>query len=487
MPFVILGINRRLAKKILTKHPLILLEIVASDLSKGSGFVQNPEMTSIRMSSKGEKEAFVSNLEGTSPIEIILIASSVPIGLFIFLSLCRVNRKSAVNEFAAFWIPAILCQSVWSFPWAVLYFGVLLTAGLFLSATKHIQDETLQGYEESHLTQFCLTIYRACLLCLTCVAILAVDFNFYPRRLAKTEVQGYGWMDLGAASFVIAAGMVTRKAKWGYVKGSSNTKHLRRILPVLFMGMLRLVTHKGIEYQEHASEYGVHWNFFFTLAMLTPLSLLSPHPILVIIIMATYQFLLTVYGLQSWVETAPRTCGASNGFLCGVFYANREGILGCIGYGSLFFASEWIAFAGVWSKKVNLWAIVAALVLGWLILVTIGFPVSRRTTNLPFCVWALLVNFLQLALIQTIAAMKGPPVVPKILDAMNRNGLLAFVIANLLTGLVNLSMDTISTHHATAACILCVYMVAVGLAAVAIQWITKSIQRQQTTSTKKNG
>jgi phosphatidylinositol glycan class W len=47
---------------------------------------------------------------------------------------------------------------------------------------------------------------------------------------------------------------------------------------------------------------------------------------------------------------------------------------------------------------------------------------------------------------------------PLILDAMNRQGLLVFIMANLLTGLVNLSLNTLQAGDATALGILFLYL-----------------------------
>ena len=42
---------------------------------------------------------------------------------------------------------------------------------------------------------------------------------------------------------------------------------LQSSLPLLVFGAGRLLAVKATDYHEHVSEYGVHWNFFFTLVI----------------------------------------------------------------------------------------------------------------------------------------------------------------------------------------------------------------------------
>jgi glucosaminylphosphatidylinositol acyltransferase len=226
---------------------------------------------------------------------------------------------------------------------------------------------------------------------------LAVDFPIiFPRRFVKTETIGYGYMDIGASSIVVSSGLVSSFAKGKYYNYydtgtdsySSNdkkkhqssssstsstrprrfvqailTRFVQKVVPVLGMGMIRLLTHKGIEYQEHVSEYGIHWNFFFTLSWLATIPILrsciatttttTPKPtwMIPVCIMIVYQVVLsnkllggTTYSGQYYIENSPRTCQLVDYYLCHIFAANREGILGCIPYTALYLLSEKIAF-----------------------------------------------------------------------------------------------------------------------------------------------
>lgn len=577
------------------------------------------------VSMKTEKEMLVMGQTGTnSPSELLFICSTIPVGWGCYTCLRRViqihvqKQRSASHEpksqytavspivltlieILSFWIPMIVCQTEWMDVVGVRYvkaqlFVIVVTIMFFGSnhgkeisigtiqtvktddsdttpitsngsaSTKEVNDGFKDGVtnETTTTTTTMMTIYRSCLILLTIISILAVDFPiFYPRKHVKTELSGYSLMDLGAASFVIAAGFLSSRARRQIESSngqmiSNFTRFLRKFLPLLCMGLLRVVTHKGIQYQEHVSEYGVHWNFFFTIAWLKILPTFQsklPTWYTPVIILALYQILLSVPSLmlQSYIENAPRSCDNSEeSWMCHWFFAsNREGILGCISYSGLYLLAEKIAFESIWKSEVEimheqqlsvlppiaplvsqsiLWTVV------WQLLVhVLKIKVSRRTTNIPFCVWALVVNLWQLLMIrylnvvtniekeisyseieeekpkeEMVIHMNGSnnhchkanketlsprdleskssnkiAIVPIVLNAFSKHGLIVFVLANILTGLINLSMDTISVEsQSIALLIIFTYVTMTAFAAVAIDRFLSYIKRRKTDKSK---
>ena len=168
---------------------------------------------------------------------------------------------------------------------------------------------------------------------ITCFAILAVDFRVFPRRFAKVETWGTSLMDLGVGSFVFSSGLVSSR---NINQDSQNSIYVRARRAVtqsgviLFLGVVRVALTKSSDYPEHVTEYGVHWNFFFTLGLL-PIALIlyrlltrdaMSSAVGAIVLAIGYQTALKLTPLKVWALSAPRITLISE---------NREGIVSFIG------------------------------------------------------------------------------------------------------------------------------------------------------------
>jgi phosphatidylinositol glycan class W len=127
-----------------------------------------------------------------------------------------------------------------------------------------------------------LTTYRAHMLLMTVLAILAVDFPVFPRSLAKCETFGVSLviihallclplmislplqMDIGVGSFVFSQGLVSAipiikdptYLSSPFVSKMTNT--LKKVLPILVIGVIRVLLVKGTDYpvcESHLVEF----------------------------------------------------------------------------------------------------------------------------------------------------------------------------------------------------------------------------------------
>ena len=364
-----------------------------------------------------------------------------------------------------------------------------------------------------------ITIYRGAMIVVTCLAILAVDFTIFPRRFAKVETWGTSLMDVGVGSFVFSAGLVSarpilqaRHASKTSSFGSQLNSAVRASLPLLALGFIRLYSVKGLDYAEHVTEYGVHWNFFFTLALLPPLvallqcfSAVVPYTGLVsIIISGLYQTVLEYTRLKAYILTAPRTDLLSQ---------NREGIFSFWGYLAIFLAGQALGFdvlprnmsqtpateSGSQQRKrllirLTMWSILWVSVFYLVTSYDIGFAfqVSRRLANQPYILWVSAFNCVQITIFCLIEKVFFPGVymasdqilekrecekaTSRILKAFNRNGLSIFLFANLLTGLVNLTLDTLNMSQAGAMAVVVGYAALLTTVALALDSYNLSIK-----------
>jgi phosphatidylinositol glycan class W len=354
------------------------------------------------------------------------------------------------------------------------------------------------------------------MMVITCVAILGVDFPIFPRRFAKVENWGTSLMDLGVGSFVFSAGVISArsllKSRESLGKGflSKLKEAFRQSLALLLLGFVRLLSVKGVDYVEHVSEYGVHWNFFFTLGFLPPFvvifqslfAFIPSYPVLALILATTYESLLHFTSLTAYIIAGPRH---------NLISQNREGIFSFIGYLAIFLAgqgagmyilprettekstekdtSTLFAKLKAFSSSMTGKLLISGLVYSTLFILTVSYDglnlrVSRRLANLPYVLSVASYNCLQLVVLVLIEKSFFPNVynasskeeeekrsksaTSPLLAAFNRNGLAIFLLANLLTGAVNLALPTIHMKGASAMGVLTAYLAVLGTVAVGL-------------------
>lgn len=318
----------------------------------------------------------------------------------------------------------------------------------------------------------------------TCLAILAVDFRLFPRRFAKVETWGTSLMDIGVGSFVFSAGIVGARPVLKERAEGKNTAvaqrlllSLRHSLPLFTLGVIRFLSVKGLDYAEHVSEYGVHWNFFFTLGLLPPfvaifqsaLKIIPSYAGLALLLGVSYQVALESTSLKAYILTAPRI---------DLLSMNREGIFSFVGYLAIFLAgqdtgmfvlprrlNQRSSISGSQRTTLVLTMVVWTLVWGTLYFLTTnyhygaGLTVSRRMANLPYILFVVAFNSMQLTAFCLVDTIFFPAfyseqdakvekdahdsATSRVLRAFNRNGLSIFLVANLLTGLVNMTVPTL--------------------------------------------
>ncbi|PWN90677.1 GWT1-domain-containing protein [Acaromyces ingoldii] len=375
-----------------------------------------------------------------------------------------------------------------------------------------------------------LTVYRAHMMLMTVICILAVDFPAFPREFAKCETWGTSLMDLGVGSFVFSLGIVSalpllRSPRHRFQPMRAQLlRDARKTLPLFLLGAIRVIMVKGVEYPEHVAEYGVYWNFFITLGLLPffgtlcrPMAKHARFSVMGLFVSVVHQVVLWTTALQSWaISDGPRP---------DLLTQNKEGITSLPGYFALFLLGldlghyvlprdPYLAYrrpskSRQRAKTDKLAMVLASFSLLWWgaygLARLLGFFVSRRLANLAYVLWVTAYNssfilaYVCIYMIilepaakaerqlresaaaaddeqarskrgrgnETVAADTGEgrsededeedSLTPSLLKSLNSHAFAVFLIANLLTGTVNLTLQTMYSSDTVAVIILLLY------------------------------
>ncbi|KRX15879.1 Ubiquitin-conjugating enzyme E2 J2 [Trichinella nelsoni] len=331
---------------------------------------------------------------------------------------------------------------------ALLYVGNVGSTAIVPSGRVQL---LLSGQFSDHHS-VTITYFRSYVFVATSVCILAVDFGTFPKRFCKTEQFGYSLMDVGVGMFTFANGLVSPVAR---MRTPKLCKELKNAMLLATIGLARLVFVRWSGYAVNETEYGADWNFFFTLASLK----ITVELVVVVCVLPVgctlaaaallavgYEFALQFAGLEAYLLEAFSTRRRT------FFSLNREGLHSLFGYASLY-------LVGVHVGR---------------LLFNFRWLPSRRLANASYVIWMCFLcifdtlSIFVLVFIVQCLYMSIPAVCRNQSDvewnwifgsclwtSINKHGLLYFLLSNVITGLVNMTVET-KTFNASASLVILV-------------------------------
>lgn len=309
---------------------------------------------------KSQRVRAVSGLKGSRHLTVIALLLYQPISAYLrdslvsftmFLNGYPHKNLLLLVDFVAIVIPNMLVLIYVDYISQITIATILFAATLRFLAQKPIlpwkrSNTPYKIVKTKTLTKVSLPFLNqtnSIALIATSISILFVDFLVYPRCLAKTETFGVSLMDIGTGSILFISGVSFALIEGTLTPplvtttgGSRIARALKHNLAVLAIGVVRTAVVKVVNYQEHVSEYGVHWNFFLTIAVVSTLAALFPKSFqpfahyIAIVIMVCYECLLKFTRLQEYI--------ISDMDRVTLLDKNKEGVFQCIGYLSCYLA-----------------------------------------------------------------------------------------------------------------------------------------------------
>ena len=144
---------------------------------------------------------------------------------------------------------------------------------------------------------------------MTCIQVMMVDYpKIFPRQHCKAEDAGYSTMDVGVSAIMFASGFCSSLIISHKAPSKPRPNLLVRLYKAIFGNIvvligaaIRFFMLHGIDYHEHVTEWGTHWNFFVTIACMNVLMCFIPSgrvalPLGIIILMIN-EFVQNIYDI----------------------------------------------------------------------------------------------------------------------------------------------------------------------------------------------
>ena len=419
---------------------------------------------------KLQQTAFVSDQIGTN--YIFLMANFIDSVLLNFIQhLLYIYYPSLKNNFllsllidSTISLPAIMIPMF--FPSLVYPLCVFLIVLFIVLMMKHPQDNQPTEYPV-YTTGF--VELRSLIITWTLIAILAVDFNIFPRFHVKSEFYGISLMDIGVGAVVIVGGVAGgfKTSKIGYLKNIRIT--IVQSLMYFFFGFCRILIVICTNYQQHVGEYGIHMNFFFVLGLVQVLAaFLRTKPKYALFVsvglIVVYEIALNYFDLYKFSQDESNRMN-------NLITMNKEGLLSVFGYTAVQIGSIAIGYyyslSGSKKYRTKLDFIILFISLGMFVLYEIISPFiqpCRPLINFTYYL-AVMSQMMICYAIEDLVPMYLPiqKIAPS--NGMSLNQLPLFLIANLATGIINCLVYTLYVPVVDSIIFVCVYTVVLRIMA----------------------
>lgn len=462
-------------------------------------------------------ETFYLNREGSSLLEPYALITLWPISRLLWsclkLYLLRFTNSAPIYlEFVILFAPFVLAVTLLQNYVYYLVVGLALITWTLLLRLLISGEPLLRLISDKKVSNALeprglLASLLATLMLSVTSCILCVDFPIFPRRGAKTTDTGFSIMDAGIGAFIAFSGAVSPEAKHAVESSTDRTiqtklglvmKTLSSSIPLVALSCLRLFFIRQFGYREITEEYGTHLNFF---AVLAAVKLISCFVYCVIgrriklnyvgtLVIVAYQMFLNYYAMDNIVNNESRET---------FFMANKEGLLsiiGLTGYHLVYTrlqliiddASNSHKRYGITQTLKALLRLAAPAILGLIVMHNFVQPSSRRLSNAAYVCWsACMVIFLLGCEVTTnsgIAALQRryhnvDDFGSKIYRSFSQNAMPLFLLANLMTGAVNIAFDT--NNMPDTASLVAIFGYLASLSLVAYQLLLRGYDIRSTT------
>ncbi|KAA3670821.1 phosphatidylinositol glycan, class W [Paragonimus westermani] len=195
---------------------------------------------------------------------------------------------------------------------------------------------------------------RAVCMLLTCLMILCIDLPICPRRFAKTHTYGFSLMDTGTGWAIVISALSGARTLLQF-RPVENLFRLayRAVLPLFILGIIRICAVSLLDYPQPPTEYGLHWNFFFTIAFVRLLSVLLTATLTIaerlfnspkrMRFTCVFSFSVVALALSAFCENMVKrhllddAWPSTDERLRSVLVANVEGLFSLPGYAAIYF------------------------------------------------------------------------------------------------------------------------------------------------------